>query len=319
MKSKHVSIILLLSVIFISFYPSYSQTIEEDKISKKSFYSIDQALIKANKVKSLVLIDTSLNYLPPEIEKFKNLELLNISTTKIKKFPNEISRLGKIKYIYLSNNFELDVENSLKLISKEKVQKISLTNQYITNIPSNLNEFSFLKELYLYSNKISILTSEIADLKELEVLLLDNNNLITLPDNLKQLESLRTLTLTGNLFKEFPKVLCDLKSLENLYIGNEELIYEELLQSMQDCKSLRYINLSNISFKQKISLYELNKLPNIETVVLSNILFEFRDLPLNEFPYLSFKLVIISNKKFTENELNILKKFNNVTIQSDYI
>ncbi|WKV11496.1 leucine-rich repeat domain-containing protein [Marivirga harenae] len=315
MRKTDITIILFFSLICLTIYPLYSQVNNERRIANKSVFSIEDALKKPRKVKSLILIDTSLNILPSEIAKLKNLQLLNISRTYVKKFPKEISQLEKLQYLYLANNFELDVENAIQLLPKKSIRKISITNHPISSLPPTIGEFECLKELQLYNNEIISLPSEIGSLSELETLLLSDNNLVSLPDDLEHLKKLKTLTLNGNNFKGVPDVLSKLGSLESLYIGNKNLSFEELVEAFNGLNSLKYINFSGIILRKNTSLQKLNKLPNIKTVVLSNIINDFKDIPLTELVSLNFEIIIITDVDFTENELNILEKFENVKIE----
>ena len=241
--------------------------------------------------------------------------MLNISRTSIQKLPTVISQLEKLRYLYLASNSELDVKNVIQLVPKNNIRKISITNHSINNVPAQIGEFKCIKELQLYNNEIISLPSEMGSLSELETLLLSDNKLTLLPDSFKYLSKLRTLTLNGNNFKRAPDVLNKLESLENLYIGNEDISFEELVESFNGLSSLKYINFSDITLEKSISLQKLNKLQGIETVVLSNIINDFKDIPLTELDNLNFEVIIITDIEFTENELSIMDKFENVKIE----
>ena len=73
---------------------------------------------------------------------------------------------------------------------------------YYQNFFFYLFQLTFLKEFYIYQNKIVQLPPEIGCLVNLEKFALNENSLTTLPDSLANLEKLRLLDLRHNRLTE---------------------------------------------------------------------------------------------------------------------
>jgi Leucine-rich repeat (LRR) protein len=112
---------------------------------------------------------------------------LNLSRTKLDKFPKEIFELPNLQ--------ELD-------ISKNK----------IIEIPAEIGKLENLQILNLSKNKIVNVPDELGDLVNLKTLILNQNEIEILPPSFGKLTNLVFLDLWGNYINEFPK---EMGKLEN--------------------------------------------------------------------------------------------------------
>lgn len=95
-------------------------------------------------------------------------------------------------------------------------------NQF-TQFPYQLLDCRSLREIYLGSNKISLLPRTWEQLAALEVLYLGGNQIKCVPDELSQLKSLSSLNLSNNLIGSLPSSLARLKNMTSLYLQGNNL------------------------------------------------------------------------------------------------
>ena len=138
----------------------------------------------------LSLENDHLKELPEFITFLKNLKTIDLSGNDFKQLPKSFSNLQKLEEIFLNNDKDLDLPNTLKLLS---------------NLPR-------LKTLHLENDNITYVPTEILNLKKLEELYLTNNNLLEIP-KIETLEHLKYLDLKQN------KIKPELQEIKNLNFG----------------------------------------------------------------------------------------------------
>lgn len=193
MKNIFKGIVLLLLVCTSSF----SQNIETEKV----YTNIDEALKNPEKVYRLNLSNQEINLSNEQWKLFINLEYLNLKNDGLKQIPKEISNLKRLKILDLSGNEfnELPREfsnlNNLEelYLNDEKNLKLSETLKVLAKLPK-------LKSLHLENDNLEELPNEINKLKSLESLYLNENKFKTIP-NLKPLDHLKFLDLRKNDLK----------------------------------------------------------------------------------------------------------------------
>lgn len=193
MKNIFKGIVLLLLVCTSSF----SQNIETEKV----YTNIDEALKNPEKVYRLNLSNQEINLSNEQWKLFINLEYLNLKNDGLKQIPKEISNLKRLKILDLSGNEfnELPREfsnlNNLEelYLNDEKNLKLSETLKVLAKLPK-------LKSLHLENDNLKELPNEINKLKSLESLYLNENKFKTIP-NLKPLDHLKFLDLRKNDLK----------------------------------------------------------------------------------------------------------------------
>lgn len=145
---------------------------------------------KLYNVEYLSLENDHLRELPTFITNLKNLKVIDLSGNDFKQLPKEFSSLLNLEEIYLNNEKDLDLPNTLSVLSK---------------LPK-------LKTLHLENDNIDTLPVEILNLKSLEELYLTNNKLLDIPQ-IETLEHLKYLDLKQN------KIKPELQDLKNLNFG----------------------------------------------------------------------------------------------------
>ena len=108
----------------------------------------------------------------------------------------------------------------------DSITRIDISNEGLTEVPSQIKYVKNLKNLYLDSNSISELPSELFQLSQLEILYLGDNNISIIPNEIGNLTNLKKLILFENPLTELPEEignLSDLSYLHLLYTGLENL------------------------------------------------------------------------------------------------
>lgn len=111
-----------------------------------------------------------------------------------------------------------EVIKELNKCREENSMRLDLSKRSIHMLPTSIKELTQLAELYLYSNKLQSLPTELGCLSSLITLALSENSLTSLPDSLDSLKKLQMLDLRHNKLREIPAVVYRLTSLTTLYL-----------------------------------------------------------------------------------------------------
>lgn len=176
---------------------SFSQNIETEKV----YTNIDDALKNPEKVYKLNLSNQEVNLSNEQWKLFINLEYLNLKNDGLKQIPKEISNLKRLKVLDLSGNEfkELPSEFS-NLYNLEELYLNDEKNLKLTETLNVLAKLPNLKSLHLENDNLEELPNEINKLKSLESLYLNENKFKSIP-NLKPLDHLKFLDLRKNNVK----------------------------------------------------------------------------------------------------------------------
>ena len=168
----------------------------------------------------------SLDTFPPEIFSLADtLEVLDLSNNNLSDLPDEFACLKKLKRVFLSfnqfkhipkvlaqcpalimvafkgNKIENFTESSLPL----GIEWLILTDNQLTELPSDFGKYTQLRKLALAGNKLSSLPESMANCKSLELIRLSANNLSHIDNWLLTLPKLAWLAFAGN---DFNKAQC---------------------------------------------------------------------------------------------------------------
>jgi hypothetical protein len=130
-----------------------------------------------------------------------------------------------------------------QLLDAEWVGRIShvyLARNSLTLLPRWFcHRFQCITRLYLHTNALTALPSDIGCLSNLTDLMLSNNRIDFLPDQLGKLTRLRQLSVSHNLISSLPPTLVQLRSLELLNIGLNPLPVSIVRGEMQGVNEIR--------------------------------------------------------------------------------
>lgn len=163
--------------------------------------------IQLQLLKTLILNNNRIEYLPNEISSLVKLETLNISENQLRTLPNTISQLKMLKQINLSKNNLPEIP--IELCQLKQLNFLDLSSNKITQIKDYIQELMCV-ELNLNENQIKSISSNIAKCSRLKVVRLEQNvlELSAIPISLLADSQVALLSVEGNLFnqKQFEKL-----------------------------------------------------------------------------------------------------------------
>ncbi|CAN8285415.1 unnamed protein product [Cochlearia groenlandica] len=190
-----------------------------------SFASMQKLLLQGNglsdesiqwegitSLKLLMLLSIShnnLTILPSSLGSLTSLRLLDVSNNKLTSLPNELGHLRQLEIFKANNNRQIIKLLLFTLLNSSERQKLSSfshfeANQFsslsvfyrISGVPDSIGNCSFLMEVDLSANIVSVLPETFTKLRNLKTLELNNTGLKALPsDMFKMCLQLSTLGL----------------------------------------------------------------------------------------------------------------------------
>lgn len=179
------------------------------------------AQLKTGQLAGITRLDLScgLTEFPREIfELGDSLEILNLSGNALSSLPDDLHRLPHLRVLFCSDNAFTELPACLGQCAKLsmigfKANQIShvpaaalppllrwliLTDNRISQLPSELGERPLLQKLMLAGNQLAQLPQSLANCKHLELIRIASNRLTRLPEWLLALPSLTWLAYAGN-------------------------------------------------------------------------------------------------------------------------
>ncbi len=133
---------------------------------------------------------------------------------------------------------ELDLSNQRDTPDKEK----------LTQIPTEVFYFEWLKKLDLSYNQLTELPNSIVRLHNLSTLNLSYNQLSEIPDSITFLQDLSLLNLRSNQLRELPDSFFSLQNLSELFLSSNQL--KEIPDPISELQNLSLLNLSSNQLKE---------------------------------------------------------------------
>lgn len=156
-------------------------------------------LSKLKNLQWITINNNNISYVSDDILSFKHLKELDLSSDRIKKFP-DINRKNKMLLTLSLCNDGID-SIPPDISNLKNLENLSLNNNKLKTLPIALGNLKDIKTLVLSNNRLKYLPDNICDLKQLSLLDLANNQLQQLPDSIKKLHnSLQFLKIYGNGF-----------------------------------------------------------------------------------------------------------------------
>ncbi|WP_159092288.1 leucine-rich repeat domain-containing protein [Aquimarina sp. Aq107] len=185
-------------------------------------------------------------------EKFSKIHRLDLSNQKLKELPNSITKLKDLRMINLSNNKNLDIDSSLRLLSVHKnLEVLILDSLGIKTIPESIKLFPKLKQISLINNPGIDLSQILQQISELpiEFLNLKNNQLTKIPENITAINTLRDLNLSYNEIDdaESYSYLGKLPDLYSLWIDHNNL--KKLPNTISKLNQIRFFYIDHNDLK----------------------------------------------------------------------
>jgi Leucine-rich repeat (LRR) protein len=270
---------------------------------------------KNDRITSLTIHGDHARSLPRSYHKLEALEILDLSSNVLTKFPNGAARNKKLKELSLQHN-ELTLRDKLKL--HPHLEKLALQNNRIEQVPEQITRFPNLTRLSLNHNRITDVAPEISNLKKLKHLSFYNNRLTSIPTGVYELRSLNVIDLYFNQIETIDDRISNWDSLQILFISHNRLLklpekltslhlleelyaYDNRLTSISDdinrLSRLRIIYVQNNCLLRVPST--LLQLDSLEEVDLSENY--MTDLPTAIFNYPRLRFISLMNNPWRED------------------
>ena len=226
------------------------------------------ATTRPDTVKVIAFNQLEIKSVPDVIYRFTEMQELNLSGNELTSAHIDLTRLPKLRHIWLNANQLTDT--SLHFPKNKTLKILNVQGNRFANVPqairnckkltslwlgynklTQINQNSFkglrrLQDLNLYSCDLKELPKGISRLRRLEVLDLYYNELNTLPRSLGRMKRLQQLALSNNQLNQMPATLGKLKRLHSLYAHHNKLT--TLPGSVGKLRSLRILSLNNNQF-----------------------------------------------------------------------
>ena len=149
------------------------------------------------RLKKLSLSGNQLTTLPEQFSALNNLSILNLGHNQLMVFPKQLTSLKNLEWLYLGHNeLRSSAFKPLKTNRLKNLTFLDLEHNELTKCPSPImKHLKELKTLNLGHNKIRIVSAQIFELSNLEILDCQYNTLTELSGQLGALGKLKKLSL----------------------------------------------------------------------------------------------------------------------------
>jgi Leucine-rich repeat (LRR) protein len=273
-------------IIFALSFKAYGQ------VEKQSLFS-NEELKNPLKVKELDLSNESLKKLPTELIKFKNLEEIDLSENPELDLLGSFKLLSKFKRLKSLHLYNINKSIPDNISTLASIEELVLEKNQLTSIPKGVKMLPRLRKLDLWDNEISKINVHSGDLKNLEEIELGNNKMREFPDDLSLIPNLKKVSVYHNLIAVVSPSIKKLLRLEDLDMrGN-------------------YINILPLEFGELGALKKLdlreNRLSSVTPLIYLSSLEEL-DIADNKIEELSDKISMLKNLKKLLVSSNPLKE-----------
>lgn len=203
-------------------------------------------------------------------------ESLEVAGYRIRKLPEEIGQLHKLKQLKIFEGFVEELPGWIGNLTE--LQTLSVLTRDLREIPKEIGKLENLRRLeigcgsYLCEEgeeveplgepRLSVLPEEIGRLKQLEYLSIGCTSITRLPREIGNLYNLKSLRLNSNSIEALPAEIGNLKNLEFLWLDKNKL--KGLPDTIGSLSKLRFLSMSDNELSRlPDTLYELKALTYI--------------------------------------------------------
>lgn len=197
---------------------------------------------------------------------------LNLSNRGLTKVPQKVWRVN-LDVPPEAQNVSLDSTDDDKWWEIVDLTKLILASNKLSEISSEIAQFPALLVLDIHDNVVSSLPDEVGQLVNLKRLNLSHNKLTSLPNSMGCLSNLSSLKADHNNLTSLGTDLGQLRQLDEMDLSYNSL--SSLPASLGSCQSLRYLNLAQNYLEFLPS--EIGSLNALKDLNLGNN--KFRELP----------------------------------------
>ncbi|WP_421889507.1 leucine-rich repeat domain-containing protein [Marinoscillum sp.] len=230
-------------------------TLVEIDLSYAGLDEIPEFVLRATKLKVLILDHNEIRKLPKQlarlqhlervywranhldrflwvrIQRIPNLKKLDLSNNLLERLPRGVRKLKGLDELVLDQNFFEEVP--IRRLSKANfLNQVSFNQSHALKLSAaKYEKLAFLEVFKANNSRLSAIDPDFYNLRGLKELQLQENKLVSLPIGISQMEKLEKLSLYKNRLESLPEDLykLDLKVID-LYYNALEKISEELGQ-----------------------------------------------------------------------------------------
>lgn len=193
-----------------------------DKILKKltvrDEYNFPPVYDLCHQIEIMDLSDNHFKKLPPDLYKFKKIKELFLSNNPLNCIPPPISKLNKLQFLGIKSCHISSITN---FVFPQNIRWITLTNNYIKQLPNTIGNLKKLEKLLLSGNKLKTLPKTIINCKKLSLLKISSNNFQKSPLKLlSKLPHLAWYADSGNPFYQTITTTAKITPINSLTIKN---------------------------------------------------------------------------------------------------
>ncbi|MFK7750687.1 MAG: hypothetical protein AB8B65_20010 [Kordia sp.] len=290
---------------------------------------LEALLPQREKVFSLNLSYNGYKELPKILLKFKNLQIVNLSSnrfTDIEKTIEDLSQLPNLRVLLLNNcgitqlpkNIQLldqllilsmrrnsfeKLPESIGALRNLKLLDVS-NNRKLTALPKSIQNLQCLQVLDISQIKLTHLPAEVARCSQLVILEANRSHIETLPENFGDLINLRNLSMYINELEKLPQSFGSLEGLQQLTLSSNRL--EGLPKSFKNLDSLGRVALDGNRFKTFPKALE--SLKSVYSIIVY-------DTPIKSIPYSiaekpTLERIIVNPRYISQKNIDSLKAIN---------
>ncbi|OMJ13455.1 Leucine-rich repeat protein soc-2-like protein [Smittium culicis] len=268
--------------------PSYSKSIKniqtffEPEDKNADDFRISQIIKRVDSQSSLTsIIDRS----ELETKPFSRRSTLFRDSSSIDLFQENLN----LSYSSSCQNTENETAHNENIISFQNFQLTEFPTRHHFNL-------SFITEINISNNYISELPSEFGQCKELRTLIISNNKISDFPPEFQMCKELRLLKMDNNNFSRIPKCIKSFQKLESLDISHNKLKKIDLI-------SLSHLNLQSNEISH-IPLFLGKLFPTLSR-------FQIENNPLDHPSFMLLLPILDKTKKFRSVKIRESKSYSN--------
>ncbi len=172
--------------------------------SPNTYDSFEEAIERGINAQELIINNKGIKTIPTEINEFKSLENLDLTSNNIRELPEELFSVKSLKRLYLAENLLREVPEG---VNELDLLVFNAANNRLGEFPKYVLKCQKLKVLDVSGNQIKSIPGEIKYLKKLKALYLNSLNIKSLPEEIGEMRKLKFIFIKDT---SIPEELIDL-------------------------------------------------------------------------------------------------------------